>query len=409
MQMGLTKRALGWAIVGLVTSAAPALAQKKYDSGATDKEIKVGHTNPYSGPASAYGQVGKTQAAYFKMINDNGGVNGRKINFISYDDAYNPPKAVEQTRKLVESDEVLFLYQGLGTAPQTAVQKYLNDKKIPQLLVSSGATRFSDHKKFPWTMAFNPNYQSEGHIYAQLILKSYPNAKIAILYQNDDFGKDYVIGLKDALGDKAKTMIVSEASYEVSDPTVDSQMVKLKASGADLFFNVTTPKFAAQSIKKAAEMNWKPVHLLNINATPVGQVMIPAGPENSKGTISVNYGKDPLDKQWDNDPGMKKYKAFMAKYAPELDATSGLSTYGYSAAELLVHILKESGDNLTRANVMHEATNIKGFTGDLALPGMKIFTAPDDYRVNKQFQLMKFNGERWELFGELLTDTFKKP
>ena len=409
MQMGLTKRALGWAIVGLVTSAAPALAQKKYDSGATDKEIKVGHTNPYSGPASAYGQVGKTQAAYFKMINDNGGVNGRKINFISYDDAYNPPKAVEQTRKLVESDEVLFLYQGLGTAPQTAVQKYLNDKKIPQLLVSSGATRFSDHKKFPWTMAFNPNYQSEGHIYAQLILKSYPNAKIAILYQNDDFGKDYVIGLKDALGDKAKTMIVSEASYEVSDPTVDSQMVKLKASGADLFFNVTTPKFAAQSIKKAAEMNWKPVHLLNINATPVGQVMIPAGPENSKGTISVNYGKDPLDKQWDNDPGMKKYKAFMAKYAPELDATSGLSTYGYSAAELLVHILKESGDNLTRANVMNEATNIKGFTGDLALPGMKIFTAPDDYRVNKQFQLMKFNGERWELFGELLTDTFKKP
>ena len=392
-----------------LTAASAALAQKKYDPGASDTEIKIGNIEAYSGPASAYGVIGKTEEAYFKMINDQGGINGRKINFVTYDDGYSPPKAVEQTRKLVESDEVLFLYQGLGTAPQTAVQKYLNDKKIPQLLVSSGATRFSDHKKFPWTMAFNPNYQSEGHIYAQLILKSYPNAKIAILYQNDDFGKDYVIGLKDALGDKAKTMIVSEASYEVSDPTVDSQMVKLKASGADLFFNVTTPKFAAQSIKKAAEMNWKPVHLLNINATPVGQVMIPAGPENSKGTISVNYGKDPLDKQWDNDPGMKKYKAFMAKYAPELDATSGLSTYGYSAAELLVHILKESGDNLTRANVMHEATNIKGFTGDLALPGMKIFTAPDDYRVNKQFQLMKFNGERWELFGELLTDTFKKP
>ena len=403
----MNKRLLGLALAGLVIST-PALAQKKYDSGATDTEIKVGHTNPYSGPASAYGQVGKTQAAYFKMINDNGGVNGRKINFISYDDAYNPPKAVEQTRKLVESDEVLFLFQGLGTAPQAAVQKYLNDKKFPQLFVSSGATRFSDHKGFPWTMAFNPNYQSEGHIYAQLILKSYPNAKIAILYQNDDFGKDYVVGLKDALGDKAKTMIVAEAPYEVSDPTVDSQMVKLKASGADLFFNVTTPKFAAQSIKKAAELGWKPVHLLNINATAVGQVMIPAGPENSKGTISVNYGKDPLDKQWESDEGMNRYKAFMAKYAPELDVNSGLSAYGYSTAELLVHVIKQAGDTLTRENVMKQATNIKGFAGDLALPGMKVFTAPDDYRVNKQFRLMKFSGERWEAFGDLLTDTFKK-
>ncbi len=404
----MNSRLLGWTLAGVVAFAAPAFAQKKYDSGATDTEVKIGHTNPYSGPASAYGQVGKTQAAYFRMINDNGGVNGRKINFISYDDAYNPPKAVEQTRKLVESDEVLFLFQGLGTAAQSSVQKYLNNKKIPQLFVSSGATRFTDPKTYPWTMAFNPNYQSEGHIYAQLILKSYPNAKIGILYQNDDFGKDYVIGLKDALGDKAKTMIVAEAPYEVSDPTVDSQMVKLKASGADLFFNVTTPKFAAQSIKKAAEMGWKPVHLLNINATAVGQVMIPAGPENSKGTISVNYGKDPLDPQWANDAGMKRYKAFMAKYLPELDANSGLSAYGYSTSELMVHVLKQAGDELTRANLMKQATNIKGFTGDLALPGMKIFTAPDDYRVNKQFQLMKFSGERWELFGELLTDTFKK-
>ncbi len=404
----MNSRLLGWTLAGAVAFATPAFAQKKYDLGATDTEIKIGHTNPYSGPASAFGQVGKAQAAYFKMINDNGGVNGRKINFVSYDDAYNPPKAVEQTRKLVESDEVLFLFQGLGTAAQSSVQKYLNNKKIPQLFVSSGATRFTDPKTYPWTMAFNPNYQSEGHIYAQLILKSYPNAKIGILYQNDDFGKDYVIGLKDALGDKAKTMIVAETPYEVSDPTVDSQMVKLKASGADLFFNVSTPKFAAQSIKKAAELGWKPVHLLNINSTSVGEVMLPAGADNSKGTISVNYRKDPLDPQWANDEGMKRYKAFMAKYAPELDANSGLPAYGYLTAQMMTHVLKECGDDLTRANVMKQATNIKGYVGDLTLPGMKITTAPDDYRVNKQFQLMKFNGQRWELFGDILTDTFQK-
>ncbi len=387
--------------------ATPALAQKKYDAGASDTEIKIGQTTPYSGPASAYGLVGKTQAAYFRMINESGGIKGRKINFISYDDAYNPPKTVEQTRKLIEGDEVLFTFQSLGTAPQASVQKYLNDRKIPQLFVSSGATRFTDPKNFPWTMAFNPNYQSEGHIYAQLVLKSYPNAKIAILMQNDDFGKDYVKGFKDALGAKAATMIVSEATYEVSDPTVDSQMVKLKASGADLFFNVSTPKFAAQSIKKAAELGWKPVHLLNINATPVGSVMIPAGPENSKGIISVNYGKDPLDPQWAADAGMKKYKAFMAKYAADMDPNNSLSSYGYSTAQLMAIVLEMCGDDLTRENVMKQATNIKNIVGDLALPGMSVSTSPDDYRVNKQFKLMKFNGERWELFGDIMTDTFK--
>ena len=403
--MSMLKWAAGLALGALL--AAPAYAQKKYDSGASDTEIKIGHTNPYSGPASAYGLVGKTQAAYFKMINEQGGVNGRKINFISYDDAYNPPKTVEQTRKLVESDEVLLLFQGLGTPAQAAVQKYLNDKKIPQLLVSSGATRFTDPKTFPWTMAYNPNYQSEGHIYAQLVLEQYPNAKIGILMQNDDFGKDYVKGFKDALGAKAASMIVSEATYEVSDPTVDSQMVKLKGSGADLFFNVSTPKFAAQSMKKAAELGWKPVHLLNINSTPVASVMIPAGPENSKGTISVNYGKDPLDPQWTNDEGMKKYKAFMAKYAADMDPNNTLSSYGYGAAQLMVHILKMCGDDLTRANVMKQATNIKNYVADLALPGMSASTSPDDYRINKQSKLMKFSGERWELFGEIMTDTFK--
>ena len=403
--MKMLKWAAGLAL-GVVL-AAPAYAQKKYDTGASDAEIKIGQTMPYSGPASAYGSIGKVEQAYFKMINDNGGINGRKVNLISYDDAYNPPKTVEQTRKLVEADEVLLTFQGLGTPAQAAVQKYLNDKKIPQMLVSSGATRFSDYKQFPWTMAYNPNYQSEAHIYAQLIQRDYPNAKIGILYQNDDFGKDYVKGLKDALGDKAAKMIVVEASYETSDPTVDSQMVKLKSSGADLFFDVTTPKFAAQAIKKAAELDWKPVHLLNINSTGVSQVMLPAGPENSKGSISVNYGKDPLDPQWAEDAGMKRYKAFMAKYAPDADANSTFSSYGYGTAELMAEILKRCGDDLTRANVMKVATSLKDVKADLALPGMSVQTAPDDYRINKQFKLMKFNGQRWELFGDVLTDTFK--
>ena len=313
------------------TLASSALAQKKYDTGATDAEIKIGQTIPLSGPASAYGAIGKVQAAYIRMINEKGGVNGRKINLIQYDDAYNPPKTVEQVRKLVESDEVLSTFQIIGTPPNAAVQKYLNEKKIPQLLASTGATRFTDPKNFPWTIAYNPNYQSEAHIYAKFILTNYPNAKIAILYQNDDLGKDYVKGLKDALGAKA-SMVVSEASYELSDPTVDAQMVKLKSSGADLFYNITTPKFGAQSIKKAAELGWKPVQILDINATPVSQTLVPAGLENAKDIISVNYGKDPLDPQWKDDAGMKVYKAFMAKYAPGEDANSGIATYGYSTA-----------------------------------------------------------------------------
>ncbi len=387
--------------------AGPALAQKKYDTGATDTEIKVGQTIPLSGPASAYGAIGKVQAAYIKMINEQGGINGRKVNLIQYDDAYNPPKTVEQVRKLVEADEVLTTFQIIGTPPNAAVQKYLNDKKVPQLLASTGATRFTDPKNFPWTIAFNPNYQSEAHIYAKYILANHPNAKIGILYQNDDLGKDYVKGLKDALGAKAATMIVAEAPYELSDPTVDAQMVKLKSSGADLFYNITTPKFGAQSIKKAAELGWKPVHILDINATPVSQTLVPAGLENAKDIISVNYGKDPLDPQWANDEGMKKYKAFMAKYAPNEDPNSGISTYGYSTASLLVQILKQAGDDLTRANIMRQATNIKDYVADLALPGMTTSTTPDDWRINKQFQMMKFDGQRWVLFGPIVTDDFK--
>jgi branched-chain amino acid transport system substrate-binding protein len=385
------------------TFATPSLAQKQYDTGASDTEIKIGQTIPLSGPASAYGSIGKVQAAYIRMINEQGGINERKINLIQYDDAYNPPKTVEQVRKLVESDEVLSTFQIIGTPPNAAVQKYLNEKKVPQLLASTGATRFTDPKHFPWTIAFNPNYQSEAHIYAKYILANHPNAKIAILYQNDDLGKDYVKGLKDALGAKAN-MIVAEASYELSDPTVDSQMVTLKSSGADLFYNITTPKFGAQAIKKAAELGWKPVQILDINATPVSQTLVPAGLDNAKGIISVNYGKDPLDPQWADDEGMKRYKAFMAKYAPGEDPNSGIATYGYSTAALLVQILKQCGDDLTRANIMKQATNIKGYAADLALPGMTVSTTPDDWRINKQFQMMKFDGQRWVLFGPILTD-----
>lgn len=392
-----------------VAVAAPAFAEKKYDQGASDTEIKIGQTTPLSGPASAYAGIGRVQAAYFRMLNENGGVNGRKINFIQYDDAYNPPKAVEQVRRLVENDGVLLTFQIIGTPSNAAVQKYLNEKKVPQLLASTGATRFTDPENYPWTLAFNPNYQSEAHIYGKYILEHHPDAKIAILYQNDDLGKDYVKGLKDVLGDRAKDMIVAEASYELSDPTIDAQMVKLKASGADLFYNMSTPRFAAQAIKKAAEMGWKPVHIIDINATPVSQTLVPAGLENARGIISVNYGKDPLDPQWADDPGMKRYKAFMKKYAPNEDADSGIATYGYSTAQCLEQILKQAGDNLTRANIMKQATNISpDFRPDLALPGMSI-TGKDDYRINKQFQMMRFDGERWVLFGPILTDDFTPP
>jgi ABC-type branched-subunit amino acid transport system substrate-binding protein len=384
--------------------SAPANAQKKYDPGATDTEIKIGQTVPFSGPASAYATIGKTQAAYFNMINDQGGVNGRKIRLIQYDDAYSPPKAVEQVRKLVESDEVLLTFQIIGTPSNAAVQKYLNAKKVPQLFAATGASKFTDPKNFPWTLGFNPNYFVEGRIYGQYILKNYPDAKVGVLYQNDDLGRDYLNGIKAGLGDKASTMVVAEASYEVSDPTVDSQILRLKSAGVDVLFSASTPKFAAQTIKKNAELGWKPVHILDINATSVGAVMQPAGLEASKGVISVNYGKDPLDPTWKDDPGMKKYFEFMAKYYPEGDKNSNFNTYGYSTAQLMVHVLRQCGDDLTRENVLRQATNLKNVQLDLALPGIVGNTTPNDYRVNKQLQMMRFNGERWELFGPILED-----
>jgi ABC-type branched-subunit amino acid transport system substrate-binding protein len=390
--------------IAIALSAPVAHAQKKYDTGATDTEIKIGQTVPFSGPASAYATIGKAQAAYIRMVNEQGGVNGRKINFIQYDDAYSPPKTVEQIRKLVESDEVLLTFQLIGTPSNAAVQKYLNQKKVPQLFAATGASKFTDPRNFPWTIGFNPNYQTEGRIYARYILKNYPNAKIGILYQNDDLGRDYVAGLKSGLGDRAASMIVAETSYELTDPTIDSQIVQLKTVGADLVFDASTPKFAAQAIKKIADLGWKPVHILDINATSVGAVMKPAGLENSKNVISVNYGKDPLDPIWKDDAGMKRYFAFMTKYYPEGDKDSSFNTYGYSTTQLLIEVLKRCGDDLTRENVMRQATNLKDVQLDLALPGIVGSTSPSDYRVNKQLQMMKFNGERWELFGPIIED-----
>jgi len=328
------------AALTLALSISAADAQKKYDPGASDTEIKIGQTMPFSGPASAYASIGKTEAAYFKMINDQGGINGRKINLIQYDDAYSPPKAVEQVRKLVESDEVLLTFQILGTPSNAAVQKYLNSRKVPQLFAAASALRFSDPKNFPWTMGYDPNNFVEGRIYGEYILKQYPNAKVGVLYQNDDFGKDYLNGIKSGLGDKAAKVMVAEASYEVSDPTVDSQIVRIRDSGADLFFSAATPKQAAQAIKKIAEIDWHPVQIVSLKATSVGSVLKPAGLENSKGIISSNYIKEPLDPQWKDDSGVKRYFAFMEKYYPDGDKGSNFNTYGYSVAQLLVHVLK---------------------------------------------------------------------
>jgi branched-chain amino acid transport system substrate-binding protein len=399
LRLGAFSAAL--AIVAL--SATGALAQKKYDVGATDTEIKIGNIMPYSGPASAYGVIGKTEQAYFNKINAEGGINGRKINFISYDDAYSPPKTVEQARKLVESDEVLFIFNSLGTPPNSAIQKYMNQKKVPQLFVATGATKWNDPKEFPWTMGWQPNYQSESRIYAKYLMKEKPDAKIAILYQNDDYGKDYVKGLKDGLGTKAATMIVAEESYETTEPTIDSHIVKLKSTGADVFFNVTTPKFAAQAIKKVNEIDWKVVHLLNNVSASIGSVMKPAGFENSQGIISSNYLKDTSDPQWKNDAGMKAFDEFLTKYFPEGNRVDGSVMYGYTVAQGLVYVLKNCGDNLTRENIMKQAASINGLELGGLLPGVKVQTSATDFAPISQLQLMKFKGEKWDLFGDIIS------
>jgi len=395
--------ALSTVVIAFAAMSGSALAQKKYDTGATDTEIKIGNIMPYSGPASAYGVIGKIEDAYFKMINDQGGINGRKINFISYDDGYSPPKAVEQARKLVESDEVLLVFSPLGTPSNSAIQKYLNSKKVPQLFVATGATKFGDSKDFPWTMGWQPPYQSEGKIYAKYLLREKPDAKIAIMYQNDDFGKDLLKGLKDGLGDKASSMIVAEESYEVSEPTIDSHIVKLKSSGADVFFSMTTPKFSAQSIKKVAEIGWKPMYFQSNVGASVGAVLQPAGFENAQGILSAAYAKDGADAQWDNDEGMKKFYAFLAKYAPDANKADGSVVFGYGQAQTMVQVLKQAGDNLTRENIMKQAASLKNFAPDTLLPGVTINTSATDFYPIEQLQMMRFKGQKWDLFGPIIS------
>jgi branched-chain amino acid transport system substrate-binding protein len=395
-------RHLSLAALLAATLALPALAQKKYDPGASDSEIKIGNTNPYSGPASAYGAIGKAIAAYFKMVNDQGGVNGRKINFISYDDGYSPPKTVEMARKLVEQDQVLLLFQSLGTPSNTAIQKYMNAKKVPQLFVATGATKWNDPKHFHWTMGWQPNYQTEARIYARHILQTHPDAKIAVLYQNDDYGKDYLKGFEDGLGAK-KGMIVAKASYEVTEPTVDSQILQLKASGANVFFNITTPKFAAQAIRAAYDTGWKPIQYLNNVSNSVGSVLKPAGFEKAVGIITSGYVKDPTDDRWKNDPAMKAWREFMAKYNPQGDVTDPFNVYGYTVAASLVQVLKQCGDNLTRENVMRQAASLKRFRVDTMLPGISITTGSDDYAPIEAMQLERFDGKEFKLFGDVIS------
>jgi branched-chain amino acid transport system substrate-binding protein len=390
------------ALLAAALASPAALAQKKYDPGASDREIKIGNTNPYSGPASAYA-IGKAIAAYFRMVNEEqGGINGRKVNFVSYDDGYSPPKTVEMARKLVEQDEVLFLFQTLGTPSNTAIHKYMNMKKVPQLHVATGASKWNDPKNFPWTMGWQPNYHTEGEIYAKHILQTKPNAKIAVLYQNDDFGKDLLRGLKDGLGAKAASMIVKEASYEVSDPTVDSQIIQLQGSGADVFVDITTPKFAAQAVRKVYDIGWKATHYLNNVGASVGSVLTPAGLDKSVGVITTAYLKDYTDAQWANDAAMKTFENFMKKYYPDGNLADASNMYGYTVAKTLEQVLKQAGDNLTRDNVIKQAASMKGYRVDTMLPGISMTTGADDFAPIEAVQLSRFNGKQYDLFGQVM-------
>jgi len=400
----ITRRSiLAMAPSAIALAALPARAEKKYGPGVTDTEIKIGNTCFYSGPASSYGTIGKAETAYFKMLNDEGGVNGRKITFLSYDDAYSPPKTVEQTRKLVEQDGVLLMLNPLGTPTNTAIQHYLNQKKVPQLFAATGATKWDDSKHFPWTMGWQPNYQMEGRAYAAYTLEHKPDGKVGVLYQNDDFGKDYLKGVKDGLGDKAKSMIVVEASYETTDPTIDSQIIGMKAAGVDVFVNTAIPKFAAQAIRKAVELEWKPLHILSGIGNSVAGTLKPAGLQNAAGIISDFFLKDPTDPQWKDDQGYKDWLTFMDKYYPEGDKTDGYNVVGPAFAQTFVQVLKQCGDDLTRENIMKEAANLHNFRVPMLLPGITINTSPTDFAPIKQIQMARFDGERWQLFGPLIS------
>ena len=389
------------ATLGLALAAGNAFAQKKYGPGVSDTEIVIGQTQAYSGPLSAFGTLGKVEEAWFRKVNDEGGVNGRKIRLISLDDAYSPPKTLELTRKLVEQDNVLAIFSTMGTPTNTAIHRYLNGKKVPQLLISSGASKWNDPKNFPWSMGFNPNFHTEGKTYAQLILKIRPDAKIGLLYPNDDFGKDYVNGFKEGLGDKIR-MLVSEQTYTSTDPTVDSQMVALKASGADAFFNIGSPKFAAQAIRKAGELGWKPMQFLNNASSSIGATLAPAGVENAVGIVTVQYLKDATNKRWADDAGIAEFKAFMQKYYPQGDLKDFVNTMGVAHAQAMVQILKQCGDDLSRENLMRQAASLKDLQLPVMLPGIKINTGPGDHAPIESVQLVRFDGGEWVPFGDAL-------
>jgi ABC-type branched-subunit amino acid transport system substrate-binding protein len=390
------------ALAGLAIGAAPAAAQKRYGPGASDTEIKIGQTMPYSGAASAYGAIGKAELAYFAMINDRGGVNGRKLRLISLDDGYSPPKTVEQVRKLIEQEQVLLLFQTMGTATNNAIHKYVNERKVPHLFLATGASLWADPEHFPWTMGWQPDLQTEGGIFAKDILAAKPDARIAMLYQNDDYGKDYRKGFRDTLGDRAAKMIVAEASYESTDPTVDSQIVSLQGADADVFFNISSPKFAAQAIRRAYDIGWRPRQYLTSGSSSVAAVLQPAGLEKSLGIVSAGYIKDPTDSQWHNDPSYKDWLEWMKKYNPDADVADRFNVYGYSAAQTLIVVLQQCGDDLTRENLMRQAANLKGLQLPMMLPGILINTSPSNFRPMRQMQLQRFDGTRWVLFGDIV-------
>ena len=386
---------------GLIAAAA-LHARAEETPGVTASAIKIGNTMPYSGPLSSFAAIGRAEAAVFKMVNEQGGIDGRKIDFISLDDAYSPPKTVEQIRKLVEEDNVAFIFNSLGTPPNTAIEKYLNDRKIPQLFVATGADKWGNYKQFPWTIGYQPSYRIEARIYAKYILQHKPDAKLGFLYQNDDFGKDYLLGVKDVLGDKFDKMVASSVSYEATDPTVDSQIVSLQSAGADTLIAAAGPKPAAQAIRKVYDIGWKPLFFLSNVSVSVAAVIKPAGVEKAVGVVTAYWGKDPTDPAWNDDPGMKQWRAFMAKYLPDADQTDVNYVYGYGVALLMVHVLQQCGNDLSRANIMRQATNLHDLEGPLLLPGMRINTSPTNYHPIQQMQLARWNGKTWERFGELI-------
>ena len=389
-------------VIGMLGAAAGAFAEGQYGPGVSDSAIRIGNTNPYSGPASAYGAIGRAIQAYFAKVNEEGGINGRKIDFVSLDDGYSPPRTVEQIRKLVEQEQVLLIFQSLGTPTNTAVHQYMNTRQVPQLFVATGATKWGQPDKFPWTMGWQPNYRSEAKIYAKYILENRPGARIGVLYQNDDYGKDYLEGFKAGLGEEAAKLIVAELSYEVTDPSVDSQIISLKDSGAQIFFNVTTPKFAAQAIRKAADIGWQPLHLLNTVSNSVGSVLEPAGLDKAVGVITTLYQKDPSDPQWRDSQEYQDWSAWMDEYNPEADKSDQFNVYGYNVAMTLAHVLEQCGDDLTRENVMRQAASIADLELPMLLPGVRIATGADDYYPIESMMMARFDGQKWVLFGEVI-------